>query len=415
MTVGVLLGGLAVVDLDDGTKPTPVDVIDAVDRSPYEIQSGNGPTTIETVDGNRIGSLVAAMPTPSSEPVADRVLEELLDDELVARSLARTGVTGDRDVRAVLLADAGLTIETSIRSEALDAARASVNVDGLASALVAVSTGGEIVALAGPTSVVKRQPAGAYLPVVMATAIESGVRSDEELPAPANISPAEDYVVGNVDGEDLGTLTLAEALAASANTPWAGLVADGRISTDDVAAMADRLGLSAAQPGGSQRPAPPSIVFGISEVTPTALAGAYATFATGGARPDLHVIRRLLDDEGRVLYDAASRPAEPTHVLDRDVAIEVRQAMEQVICCGTGAEARLEGDVAQFGKTGTTSRATDAWFAGSTPGLTTVVWAGSIEGVEENTGLTGGGAPARIWKAFMERAVQGTDPRTFTE
>lgn len=259
MAAGALLAGLSVADLGAGTQPTPVDVVDTIDPSTRTIESGSGPTTIIAADGGRIGDLVTVTPTASSEPVADRVLEELLDDELVARSLAEAGVDGDRDARAVLLADAGLIVETSIRLEALELARAATDVeaevDGLTSALVAVSPEGEIVALAGPTSVVNRQPAGTYLPIVMATALESGVPSDEKLAAPAELAMADDFTVANFDGKDLGTLTLAEALAAPANTPWAALVADGRVSTDDITTTANRLGLS-TPPQWSQQPAP---------------------------------------------------------------------------------------------------------------------------------------------------------------
>ena len=56
------------------------------------------------------------------------------------------------------------------------------------------------------------------------------------------------------------------------------------------------------------------------------------------------------------------------------------------------------------GKTGTTSDYRDAWFVGYTGGFTAAVWVGR----DDNTpmrGVTGGGPPAEIWRAFMAPAL----------
>ena len=67
------------------------------------------------------------------------------------------------------------------------------------------------------------------------------------------------------------------------------------------------------------------------------------------------------------------------------------------------ARARIAGyDLA--GKTGTTSDYRDAWFVGFTGGFVTAVWIGR----DDNTPMkrvTGGGAPAEIWRGFMARAL----------
>jgi membrane peptidoglycan carboxypeptidase len=101
------------------------------------------------------------------------------------------------------------------------------------------------------------------------------------------------------------------------------------------------------------------------------------------------VVGRILAADGTVLYDAASRPALLGPALDPGIAVQVRHALEQGICCGSGTEAGLGGDVAQFGQWGSTQGDLDAWFAGSTPDLTTVVW---------------GGLPAQAWRSYTEQA-----------
>jgi membrane peptidoglycan carboxypeptidase len=65
------------------------------------------------------------------------------------------------------------------------------------------------------------------------------------------------------------------------------------------------------------------------------------------------------------------------------------------------------------GKTGTTQEATDAWFVGTTPVLSTAVWVGYPQGQVRMYGATGGGTAAPIWKQFMSEALSGRDTETF--
>jgi penicillin-binding protein 1A len=78
--------------------------------------------------------------------------------------------------------------------------------------------------------------------------------------------------------------------------------------------------------------------------------------------------------------------------------------MRTVMTQGTGVRAAFPGyDLA--GKTGTTSDFRDAWFDGFTGGVTTVVWVGRDDNAPMR-GITGGSAPAELWKSYMRIVVR---------
>ena len=80
----------------------------------------------------------------------------------------------------------------------------------------------------------------------------------------------------------------------------------------------------------------------------------------------------------------------------------MRDVLHAVVTRGTGRAANLS--VPTFGKTGTTSDYRDAVFVGFAGDLVVGVWIGN----DDNSplpGTSGGGAPARIWRAFMTEAL----------
>jgi membrane peptidoglycan carboxypeptidase len=68
---------------------------------------------------------------------------------------------------------------------------------------------------------------------------------------------------------------------------------------------------------------------------------------------------------------------------------------------GTARAAALNGFAA--GKTGTSQNHRDAWFVGFNESLVVGVWVGNDDR-SPMRGVTGGSAPAAIWKAFMTKA-----------
>jgi len=121
-------------------------------------------------------------------------------------------------------------------------------------------------------------------------------------------------------------------------------------------------------------------------------------------------------------------------VIESNAVDVMTQSLERVIESGTGTSAAIGRPVA--GKTGTAQDNRDAWFAGYTPRLATVVWMGypvepgpdkkrgtndDVSPLMQECGIpqqcrpvhgidvTGGSFPAEIWGAFMSAALEGTD------
>jgi penicillin-binding protein 1A len=78
--------------------------------------------------------------------------------------------------------------------------------------------------------------------------------------------------------------------------------------------------------------------------------------------------------------------------------------MTGTVTAGTGRAASL-GARPVAGKTGTSQDYRDAWFVGFTSNLITGVWIGNDSGAPMKR-ATGGGLPARIFKAYMLKAEQ---------
>ncbi|MFN0129628.1 MAG: transglycosylase domain-containing protein [Verrucomicrobiales bacterium] len=119
---------------------------------------------------------------------------------------------------------------------------------------------------------------------------------------------------------------------------------------------------------------------GHSEATPAEMALAYTSFANGGLRPaQLHLVTRVEDHEGRVVYASKAAEAPPVRATDEFTAYQIHSCLQQALREGPGAEATTKHGLAGIpaaGKGGTHSSFTDLWFAGGTNRVTCAVWVG---------------------------------------
>jgi membrane peptidoglycan carboxypeptidase len=123
----------------------------------------------------------------------------------------------------------------------------------------------------------------------------------------------------------------------------------------------------------------PSFVLGANEVTPLAMANAYATFAAHGLYCEPRVITSVVDRLGQQLQ--INGPI-CNQVVSREVADGVTEMLNEVIdgrlYGRTGARMYLGRPAA--GKTGTTNNSAAVWFSGYTPDLAASVWVGDPRG-----------------------------------
>ncbi len=139
----------------------------------------------------------------------------------------------------------------------------------------------------------------------------------------------EDWTPKNSNNEYSGIVTLKTALAKSINTISAKLI--DRVGPQNVIDMTRSLGVR------SEIPNQPSIALGAVEITVHDMVAAYATFANKGVYVKPHVITRIEDKNGTVLYEPVPVSKD---VLSADVAYATVKLLEGVTENGSGGRLR---------------------------------------------------------------------------
>jgi membrane peptidoglycan carboxypeptidase len=159
------------------------------------------------------------------------------------------------------------------------------------------------------------------------------------------------------------------------------------------------------------------ITLGKAAVSPINMANVYATIAAGGKRADVHVINKVTDQNGKVLYKYQNATDQ---AIPQDVSDDVSYALQQVVQGGTGKAALALGRPAA-GKTGTATNGdgdvSSAWFVGYTPQAATAVMYVRGKGREALDGWLpsyfGADYPARTWTAIMQADMEGLPVEDF--
>ncbi|WP_342657912.1 PBP1A family penicillin-binding protein [Sphingomonas sp. NY01] len=316
---------------------------------------------------------------PSGTYFADWVLPEARDQAGEIKTEATVRTTLDRRLQRLA--------ERTVRRAGLRQAQV---------ALVAMRPDGRVVAMVGGKDYAKspfnratqarRQPGSAFKLFVYLAALRSGLTPDSTVEdRPVDIAG---WKPRNSDGRYLGDITLRQAFARSSNVAAARLTQ--QVGVRAVIKAARDLGIST--PIANEA----TIGLGTSTVSLLELTAAYAAIANESypVQP-----RGLADVRDKSWYQSLTDRPQGFSASVHDGMLDL---LGSSIRSGTGREALLTVDA--YGKTGTTQDARDALFVGFARDLVVGVWVGNDDNTP-NPGLSGGGVPARIWRDFMQSAL----------
>ncbi|MDU6251572.1 MAG: transglycosylase domain-containing protein, partial [Cutibacterium avidum] len=225
--------------------------------------------------------------------------------------------------------------------------------------------------------------------------------------------------VRNENNRNYGTVSMRRAIAKSINTAFVDMVSRMKDGPKDVVQAANAAGV----PKGTGWDLNNRIALGTAEVSPLAQASGYATIANDGKKATPHVVGKVVDQSGKVVYQAP-KPSKQT--IEADISHDVSYALQSVVEEGTG---RIVADFDHHvaGKTGTSGvgdGVTAAWFVAYTKQISTAVMFVAGDSGNENldpyaregaTGFHGGDYPARTWRDYMETAMKGMPDESFAD
>lgn len=252
-----------------------------------------------------------------------------------------------------------------------------------------------------------RQPGSAFKPFVYLTAMQNGYT-----PASVIEDKVEEFSPGwkpqNSDRKEHGKVSLRSALTRSLNVPTVKLAQE--VGVDKIIANAEKMGISTMVESGAYSDANLAMALGgLSKgVNPLEMAAAYGVLATNGMYCKPIALLKIVDREGKVLYEA--KKSEAKRVIDAEAAYLTTNMMQDVFVSGTASGMGIGRQAA--GKTGTSDTYIDAWFVGYTPNLSTAVWVGDDNNKPMNY-MYGSVAPLSIWHDFMVNALASAPAASF--
>ncbi len=257
----------------------------------------------------------------------------------------------------------------------------------------------------------KRQPGSTFKPFVLTTAVEQSISPSKTFnpngPIILENPGGPDWQVDNYGNAKYGEkMSIVDATIHSVNVVYAQLTME--VGPENVAKTAMDMGVLTPLESN------PAIgLGGIGGVSPLDMASSFSTLANNGTHYKPISILKVTDSKGNIIEEFQPDFKRP---IRDSTAYLVTDILKRVITSGTGKRADIGRPAA--GKTGTTQRYTDAWFAGYTPELTACVWIGFPEetkpmGRIRDTIVVGGTFPAEIWRIFMTKALENVPVSDF--
>jgi len=262
------------------------------------------------------------------------------------------------------------------------------------------------------------RPAGtAFTPLVFASAYESGVFPGEIVQdacidnryvmVGGETGILGEWGVERPDNEYEGPMTTRDALVKGKNAATVRL--GMQVGLDALKKTAAAAGITSPLREYANS------FLGSSEVTLDQLTLAYTIFPNAGKRPEeTHIIRRILDKEGKVIYE---EPQRRVQAVSEEAAFQVHAGLADFMQRGSGAAAAGLGleNFPVGGKSGTAYNYTDAYFFGYTSEVTCGVWVGFDKPTKIYRGAFGKDLALPIWTRIMNAAAKEFPPAPFVK
>jgi penicillin-binding protein 1A len=260
-----------------------------------------------------------------------------------------------------------------------------------------------------------RQPGSTIKPFVYATGLDQGMTPATEVPDQSYCfyqgAALGEKCFRNFGGGGGGVHTMRWGLEQSRNLMTVHIAMDAGMN--NVTRTFERVGIGKYQNY-------PAFALGAGDTTVARMVNAYAALANHGRQYDASVIDYVQDRHGKVIWRADKRDCNGCNmpewdgkpmprlkpggkqVLDPRTAYQVIHMLEGVVQRGTAVRLRSL-DLPLFGKTGTTTGPTNAWFVGGSPDIVAGTYLGFDKPRNMGGWVQGGNTGAPIFKDFVEK------------
>ncbi|WP_018130770.1 transglycosylase domain-containing protein [Effusibacillus pohliae] len=288
--------------------------------------------------------------------------------------------------------------------------------DNKTGAILAVGGGRDFTRDQNNHTILPRQPGSTMKPLSV-----YGPAAEKKLLAPGSViddvpislangsAPGGNYFPMNYDRQFHGLITVREALLRSYNIP---AIKGTQMVTPAVGLnYVKQMGVTTLQKSDEH------LVSGIGGLayglTVEEATSAYSTFPNNGVWKESHLIAKIVDRNGKVVYQHTPKE---TKVFSPQTAYVLVDMMRDVVRKGTASIVGSHFPNRLIaGKTGTTDGTTDSWFIGFTPGITLGIWVGydipyPMDRLVDPRGIDARGIrPQLLWNQIMDRVYEKMD------
>lgn len=252
-----------------------------------------------------------------------------------------------------------------------------------------------------------RQPGSAIKPINYAAALAKKIITPatvlNDIPTCFQVTGQPLYCPKNYDGQFHGPVQVRFALGNSYNIPAVKVLALNGI--EDFIASASAMGITTWKDPSKYGL---SLTLGGGEVTMVDMATAFSAFPNLGIRQDLWVIQKVVDQNGKTLYE--HQPQEGPRVLPMEAAYLINHILldnnARQPMFGPSSWLVVKNHPEVSVKTGTTNDLRDNWTIGWNPSVLVVTWVGNNDNSPMSWIASGVTGASPIWNKIISFALK---------